>query len=169
MPDVCVRSPFIHPPTRSSQLEGQKGELISISRRGRVYSQTSLPPTAGDGGCRSFPFDSLSLALFLFSLRLSPFPTALLTALGPVIIFHLLVFIFFRLFSGALRGKRWNEELALHCSYSRIVARFYSRFAHNVFIYRTFIYRFERLMNTRNFYRIKKVKDPPWNCPKSSR
>jgi len=54
---------------------------------------------------------SLSLSLSLLrSLSLLPslpaLLTALLTAPGPVIIFHLLVFIFFRLFSGALRGKR---------------------------------------------------------------
>lgn len=124
-PDACSM-PFMHPLSlpRNSQLEGQKGELISISRKGRVYSQTSLPPAAaaaGDGGrpnpCfrRCFfalsPFDSFSFSLSLlrsFSpLSLLPaFPTAFLTAPGPVIIFHLLVFIFFRLFSGALRGKR---------------------------------------------------------------
>jgi len=48
LPARCLRPFAFHPPP--SQLEGQKGELISISRRGRVYPQTSLPPTAGDAG-----------------------------------------------------------------------------------------------------------------------
>jgi len=74
---VRLSSAFPRSP-RNSQLEGQKGELISISRRGRVYSQTSLPPAAGDGDhlnpcsrrcLRSFP----PLILFLFRF-LSPLP-----------------------------------------------------------------------------------------------
>lgn len=145
-----------------------------LAARSWRVRKANLFPLAEGGACilkrrclqqRAMVVDALSpLTLSLpRSLSLLPsllaLPTALLTALGPVIIFHLLVFIFFRLFSGALRGKRWNEELALHCSYSRIVAGFYPRFAHNVFIYRAFIYRFERLMNTRSFYRIKKLKD----------
>lgn len=70
--------PFIHP--FLTQLEGQKGELISISLRGkRVYSQTSLLAAAGDGGPPQppalvllFPFDFLSFSHFLSSPLASP-------------------------------------------------------------------------------------------------
>lgn len=66
--------PFIRP--SFTQLEGQKGELISISPRGRrVYSQTSLPAAAGDGELSQplAPAFPLWLSLFLVHPLSSPF------------------------------------------------------------------------------------------------
>lgn len=125
----------------------RKANLFPLAKRGAcilkrrcLQPMVATPTSALVAAFALSPFDSLSFASFLLSLCFPPFSTALLQPHRVRWLFFICSFLS-SLDSLAVHygGKRWNEDLALYCSYSRIVAWLYSCPAQHVYLSRYYL------------------------------